>query len=69
MDPILVVVLPEICEFSLKVLSIPKEGVVKIFTAIGSDESLNEGMRYRRVGDGLYFVCAEYSQVRLPLVI
>ena len=44
MNPIPVVVLPEVHEFSLKVLSIPEEDVVKVFTTNGSDESLNEGM-------------------------
>ena len=46
MGPFSVVVLPEVCEFPLLVISIPKEGVIKIFTANSSDESLNEGVRY-----------------------
>jgi len=45
MNPIPVVILPEVQEFSLKVLSIPKEDVIKVFTTNGSDEPLNEGMR------------------------
>jgi len=45
MNPIPVVVLPEVHEFSPKVLSIPEEDPVKVFTTNGSDESLNEGMR------------------------
>jgi len=45
MNPIVVVILLELYEFSLKVLSIPKEDVIKVFTTNGSDESLNEGMR------------------------
>jgi len=44
MNSITVVVLLEICKFSLKVLSIPKEGVIKVFTTNGSNESFNEGM-------------------------
>jgi hypothetical protein len=44
MNPITVVVMPEVCKFSLKVLSIPKEGVIKVFTTNGSNESLNEGV-------------------------
>ena len=43
MDPFPVVVLPEVCEFSLKVLGIPKEGVIKIFTANSSAESPMKG--------------------------
>jgi hypothetical protein len=38
MNPIPVVVLPEVCEFSFKVLSITKEGMVKVFTT-------NRGLR------------------------
>jgi len=41
MNPIPIVVLPEAHEFSLKVLSIPKEDVIKVFTTNGSDESLD----------------------------
>jgi len=44
MNPSLVVVLSKVNEFPFKVLSIPEEDVVKVFTANGSDESLNEGM-------------------------
>jgi hypothetical protein len=44
MNPITVMVLPEVCKFPLKVLSIPKEGVIKVFTTNGSNESFNEGM-------------------------
>jgi len=42
MKQIPVLVLPEAHEFSLNVLSIPEEDMVKVFTANGSDESLNE---------------------------
>jgi hypothetical protein len=45
MDPIPVVVLPETGEFSLKVQSIPGPGVIKIFTANGSDENTNRLLR------------------------
>jgi hypothetical protein len=53
MNTVLVVVLHERVEFSLKVLSIPKEGVVKVFTTNLSDQSLNEGMRTRCIRDGV----------------
>jgi hypothetical protein len=36
MDPFSIVVLPEVCEFSLKVLSIPKDVVIKVFATNGS---------------------------------
>ena len=45
MNAIPVVVLPEFHEFPLKVLSIPKDDVIKVFTTNGSDESFNAGMR------------------------
>ena len=69
MNPIPVVVLPEVHEFSLKVLSIPKEDVIKVFTANGSDEPLDEGIRYRCIWDGLNLVYTKNPQVRLPLVM
>jgi len=53
MNTVLVVVAHERVEFSLKVLSIPKEGVVKVFTTNRSDQSLNKGMRARGIRDGV----------------
>lgn len=50
MNPIPVVVLPEVGEFSFKVLSIPKEGIVKVFIAIRSDHSLDKEMYAGRPG-------------------
>ena len=47
MNPRLVVVLSKVNEFPFKIQSIPEEDLVKVFTANGSDESLNEGMRSR----------------------
>jgi hypothetical protein len=44
MNPSLVVVLSKVNEFPFKVQSVPEEDLVKVFTANGSDESLNEGM-------------------------
>jgi hypothetical protein len=37
MSPVPIVILPEINEFPLKILSIPKENVVKVFTTHRSD--------------------------------
>ena len=39
-----VVIMSKFFQLSHKILSIPEEDVVKVFTANGSDESLNEGM-------------------------
>jgi hypothetical protein len=68
MNTVLVVVLHERVEFSLKVLSIPKEGVVKKLTADGSDQSLNEGMRKRCIRDGLNLINVQNPQVGVPSV-
>lgn len=40
-----VVIMSKFFQFSHKILSIPKEDVIKVFTANSSDESLDEGMR------------------------
>ena len=69
MNPIPVVVLPEVHEFSLKVLSIPKEDVIKVFTANGSDESLNEGMRAGCIGNAFDFVDIQDTEIRLSALI
>ena len=39
-----IVVLLEVHEFSLKILSIPKEDMVKVFTTDRSNQPLNERM-------------------------
>ena len=66
MNPIPVVVLPEVHEFSLKVLNIPKEDVIKVFTANGTDESLDEGMRAGCIGNAFDFVDIQDAEFRLP---
>jgi hypothetical protein len=45
----MIVVLPKVHEFPFKVSSVPEEDMVKVFTANGSDESLNERMRAGRI--------------------
>ena len=69
MNPIPVVVLPEVHEFSLKVLNIPKEDVIKVFTANGTDESLDEGMRAGCIGNAFDFVDIQDAEIRLPALI
>ena len=69
MNTVLVVVLYERVEFSLKILSIPKEGVVKVFTTNRSDQSLNKGMRKRCIRDGLNLINVQNPQVGLPSVV
>ena len=69
MYPIPVVVLPEVHEFSLKVLSIPKEDLIKVFTANGSDESLDEGMRTGCIRNAFDFVDTQDAEIRLPALV
>ena len=69
MGAMMVIIGLEVCKLSLQVNVIPEEGLVKVFTANGSDESLNEGMRSRCIRDGLNLVYTKNPQVRLPLVI
>jgi hypothetical protein len=64
-----VVIVPIFFPLSLQVAGVPEERMVKIFTANGSDMSLNEGVRYRRIRNGLDLIYIKNSQVRLPLVI
>ncbi len=56
MNTFMVVILLERVEFSFKILSIPKENTVKVFTPNRSNQSLNEGMRHRGIRDGLNLV-------------
>jgi hypothetical protein len=44
-NPSLIVVSPKILEFPFKVQSIPEEDMVKVFTANGSNQLLNETVR------------------------
>ena len=44
MNALPIVVVFEVDELSLKILSIPKEDVVKVFTTDRSNQSLNERM-------------------------
>jgi len=46
-NPSLIVVSPKIHEFLFKFSSIPEEDMVKVFTANGSDESLDERGYYQ----------------------
>ncbi len=44
MGPILVVVAPEQRELSFKILRIPEQRVIEVFTTNRSDQSLNKGV-------------------------
>ena len=51
-NPIPVVVLPEVCEFSFKVLSITKEGMVKVFTTYRGLRCFNSTKAWMSSGEG-----------------
>ncbi len=61
MNPLLVVVLPEGIKFSLKVGSIPKKEAIKVLTPNRTNQSLDERMRCRCIGDTLDFLYIENS--------
>ncbi len=65
----MVVIRLEVRQLFLQIAGIPEECMVKIFTANSADESLNEGMRLRCIGDGLDLIYTQNSQICLPLVI
>jgi len=44
MGSVLIVVAPELCKFSLKILRIPEQRVIEVFTTDRSDQTLNEGV-------------------------
>jgi len=56
MNTVMVVVLYERVEFSLQILSIPKEETVKVFTTNRPYQSFNEGMRCWCIRNGLNFL-------------
>lgn len=64
-----VVLLPESFQFSLQVIGIPEEHVVKEFAAHGSDQSLDERMRQGHVGNGFDLLNLQDAQIRLPAVV
>ena len=66
MDPFSVVVIREVDELSFKIARIPKEHLVKVFTPDRSDQSLNEWMRLRRIGDGLDLVDFKDPKISFP---
>ncbi len=65
----MVVILLECFEFSFKIRRIPKGDTVKVLPPNRSNQSLDEGMRYRDIWDGLNLLDPKNSQVGLPSVI
>ena len=63
-----VVVLPEVIEFSCQVERTPERGVIKELTPDGADDPLDERVGRWGVGNRLDFSHIQYSQVGLPTV-
>ena len=64
-----VVVVRKCDEFPFKIPGIPKENVIKVFATDRSDQSLNEWMRLRRIGDGLDLIDLKDAKIGFPSVI
>ena len=56
MNSILVVVIREASKLTSKISHVPKEDVIKVFATDCSDQSLDERMRVRLIGDGLNLI-------------
>ena len=69
MNSILVVVIREASKLSSKIPSVPKEDVIKVFATDCSDQSFNEWMRSRRVGDGLDLIDFKDPKIGFPLLV
>ena len=69
MGAVMVVIGLEVGKLSLQVNVIPEQCMVKVFTANGSDKSLNEGMLAGRIGNAFDFIDIQDAKIRLPLVI
>ena len=63
-----VVVLPEVIEFSCQVERTPERGVIKELTPDGADDPFDERVGRWGVGNRLDFFHIQYSQVGLPTV-
>ena len=61
-----VVVLPEVIEFSCQVERTPERGVIKELTPDGADDPFDERVGHWRVGNGLDFSHIHYSQIGVP---
>ena len=69
MNSILVVVIREASKLSSKISRVPKEDVIKVFATDCSDQSLDEWMRLRRIGDGLDLIDLKDSKIRFPSLV
>ena len=61
MNPLLVIVLSIGIKFSLKIGSIPEKEAIKVLTPNRTNQSFNERMRRRRIGNTLDLLYVENS--------
>ena len=69
MNSISVVVIREASKLSSKISRVPKEDVIKVFATDCSDQSLDEWMRLRRIGDGLDLIDFKDPKIDFPLLV
>jgi len=63
-----VVVLAKICQLSFQITGIPEKSLVKEFSTNGADQTFDEGMRQRHVGNVFDLLNFKDAQIRLPAV-
>ena len=69
MSPFSVVVVRESDEFTFKISDVPKEGMVQVFATDRSNQSLDEWMRLRRIGEGLDLIDFKDPKIGFPSVV
>src|SRR5262245_57594015 len=65
-NSMLVVVIPKGCELAREVDPVPEKRAIQEFTADGADQSLDERVRDRDIGNGLDLRDLEHAQVGEP---
>ena len=68
MNAMTVVVIPESLQLSRQVDRVPEEDAVQVLVPDRADQTLNERVRHRRVGDRLDLIDLEDAQVDEPAV-
>ena len=68
MHAMAVVVIPEGLQLSRQIDRVPEEGAVQVLAPDRADQTLNERMRNRCVGDRLDLLDLPYAQVGAPAV-
>ena len=69
MSPFSVVVVREFDEFPFKIPVVPKKDMVQIFATDRPNQSFNEWMRLRRIGDGLDLIDFKDPKISFPSLV